>query len=442
MAKAVRGDSKNAEVQAIAITGFKSLLTRQRIELRPLTVLAGANSSGKSSLIQPLLLLKQTLDAPYDPGPLLLNGPNVRLTSADQLLARIPGKKAADRFVIEFETPRQSVELRFHRASGKKGLDIESNVIIEGQKKQVIQFDTDPTEVRNYLRKFGLPGTLTKETEVRVIRERSFLGLEIVLENRSISLPIFDTRAVLEPFISSIIHVPGLRGNPARTYGTTAVGDNFPGTFENYVASVVNHWKTEKDARLKELGNHLEKLGLTWKVEAKPIDDTQVELIVGRLPHARHGGASDLVSIADVGFGISQTLPVIVALLTAAPGQLVYLEQPEIHLHPRAQTAMAVILAEAARRGVKVVVETHSQLLLLGIQTLVARGELRPNQVKLHWVQRDQSGATQVTSADLDETGAFGDWPEDFADVQLQADNEYLKAAEAKLFSNAVIASE
>src|SRR5437763_1310294 len=66
----------------IWVAGYKSIVDEQRIEIRPLTILAGANSSGKSSIIQPLLLLKQTLEAAYDPGALLLNGPNVKFTSA------------------------------------------------------------------------------------------------------------------------------------------------------------------------------------------------------------------------------------------------------------------------------------------------------------------------------------------------------------------------
>src|SRR5262249_14676481 len=70
----------------IGVAGFKSLSEEQSVEVRPLTILAGANSSGKSSMMQPLLLLKQTLEASYNPGTLLLNGPNVKFTSADQLL--------------------------------------------------------------------------------------------------------------------------------------------------------------------------------------------------------------------------------------------------------------------------------------------------------------------------------------------------------------------
>ena len=69
-------------------------------------------------------------------------------------------------------------------------------------------------------------------------------------------------------------------------------------------------------------------------------------------------------NIADVGFGVSQVLPVLVALRAADRGRLVYLEEPEIDLHPRAQTKLADILADAAKRGVRVVAETHSTLLL------------------------------------------------------------------------------
>jgi predicted ATPase len=109
---------------------------------------------------------------------------------------------------------------------------------------------------------------------------------------------------------------------------------------------------------------------------------------------------------------------------------LVYLEQPEIHLHPRAQVALAQMLANAANRGVQVIAETHSASLLLGVQTLVAEGKLAPDKVKLHWFSRREDGITDVTSANLDEGGAFGDWPEDFAEVALATESRYLDAAE------------
>jgi predicted ATPase len=186
------------------------------------------------------------------------------------------------------------------------------------------------------------------------------------------------------------------------------------------------------------LNEDLEALGLTWKVEAKSLNDAQVELRVGRLRKAKRGGGKDLVNIADVGFGVSQTLPVVVALRAANPGQLVYIEQPEIHLHPRAQVAMAEVLAKAAARGVRVVVETHSSLLLLAVQTLVAQGTLDSKLVKLNWFSRDDEGATHIHAAELDEAGRFGDWPEDFADVALEAEDRYLTAAERRLVEDGV----
>src|SRR6516164_3128959 len=90
--KATEQSQASAEPPAIAeiqVAGFKSISDEQKIEIRPLTILAGANSSGKSSMMQPLLLLKQTLEAPYDAGPILLNGPILKFTLADQLLSRI-----------------------------------------------------------------------------------------------------------------------------------------------------------------------------------------------------------------------------------------------------------------------------------------------------------------------------------------------------------------
>src|SRR4051812_18373001 len=87
-------------IAEIQVGGFKSISDEQRIEVRPLTILAGANSSGKSSIMQPVLLLKQTLEVAYDPGPLLLHGANARFTSTDQLLSRIGQGRSLDTFHV------------------------------------------------------------------------------------------------------------------------------------------------------------------------------------------------------------------------------------------------------------------------------------------------------------------------------------------------------
>ena len=432
---------KQQGITAITVQGYKSLYDECRLEIRPLTILAGANSSGKSSAMQPLLLLKQTIEASYDPGPLLLDGPNVRFTSASQLLSRLPSRSRPASFRITLGlTGDRSLRLSY-TSQLKRGFVIGEMTYSDGKEAVTLRpgmghddiMSLLPDELR-YLYD-NIAKSEKRKPKWSVGRTRCFL--ELWLEAAAAQkggpgltkLAGFSPCGGFEAQIREVIHVPGLRGNPERTYKTTAVGSVFPGTFETYVASVVSHWQLAKGPLIGKLREHLETLGLTWKVEARPIDETQVELRVGRLLHGVRGGARDLVSIADVGFGVSQALPVVVSLLAATPGELVYLEQPELHLHPRAQTALVELLADAARRGAKVVAETHSPLLLLGVQSLVAEG-FPAELVKLYWFQRGKDGRTKVTGADLDSAGGFGDWPQDFGDVELKAESRYLDAAE------------
>ncbi len=98
-------------ISRIAVSGFKSIQKKQEIELRPLTILAGANSSGKSSMIQLLLLLKQTLEAPYDPGPLLLRGPNVEFSEAKQMFFHTAAFSKSPLIELEIQIDRTRLRL-------------------------------------------------------------------------------------------------------------------------------------------------------------------------------------------------------------------------------------------------------------------------------------------------------------------------------------------
>lgn len=432
--------SQPKAISAISVRGFKSLRDQSTIELRPLTILAGANSSGKSSILQPALLLKQTLEAPYDPGPLLLSDSHVRFTSAEQMLTRLSARERAREFSVEVAVDEGSVATGSTFRPVVRGHDFE---LVETSHRQgSLSYELTPGMKSSELKE--LVDDLTerasgKRLSLRIVggtwevrRRRCFLEIGASSDLIRYEIEAFDTLAETAAALEGILHVPGLRGNPTRTYKTSAVGRNFPGTFENYVASVISSWQEREDPRLSQLGDALCRLGLTSKVRAHPHDATQAEIRVGRLPRSRRG-AQDLVNIADVGFGVSQSLPVVVALLTARPGQLVYLEQPEIHLHPRAQVALADILVEAAQRGVIVVAETHSALLLLALQTRVAQGRIDPELIRLNWFRRRDNGVTEITSGQLDESGAYGDWPEDFGAVIMEAESRYLDAAEAVL---------
>ena len=424
-------------ITKITVGGYKSIAQEQSIEIRPLTILAGANSSGKSSIMQPLLLMKQTLEVPFDPGAFWLDGPNVKFTSSTQILSSIAGVDAVDiaiwigeegiGFVFRKHPAGFVVEslTRLTKLSHSPALRFEPEMTHEQIMSMMAPDSEAGADIAKICDHFGLRLYMTQERCFLRIAAHNKTGVDVAIPE------LFFTIAATESVLRESIHIPGLRGNPERSYPVTAVNERFPGTFENYTASIVAQWQSDKQFnKLSALRQALIILGLTNAVSAEPINDTQVEIRVGR---TLQSGSEDMVSIADVGIGVSQTLPVLVALLAAKPGQLVYLEQPEIHLHPRAQTAMAQVLADAAMRGVRVVAETHSSLLLLGIQTLVAEGKLPPELVKLHWFERGDDGATTIRSADLDEGGAFGDWPEDFGDVSLNAQDRFLDAAEKHL---------
>lgn len=422
----------NLPLRGLGVRGFKSIGSFQQLDIRPLTVLAGANSSGKSAIMQALLLLKQTLEAPFDPGSLLLNGPILDFTSADQLLSDLPGQKPKKTFSVRLVfAPSSYLGLEFKRGDRgfttirqKHSVDGSVETVRPGMPaKELVELA--PEEFRKGLGK--MLGTSSGAETWGVASERCFLRL--ALWGRTLPSHVLDGPCLMQGDNAArrLIYLPGLRGGPERNYPVTAVEATFPGAFQNYTASVIAQWQDESQtATLSQVGEYLKLLGLTWKVKARPVNDAQVELLVGRLPKPTRGGAHDLVNIADVGLGVSQILPVVVALTVAEPGQVVYLEQPEIHLHPRAQHLLAQVLADAAKRGVITVVETHSKLLLLGIQSLVAKTELNPDLVSLNWFQRDAVGATKVTAAELDGCGRFGDWPEDFDDVSLEAESEYL----------------
>ena len=419
--KVAKGRGKGSGVPrrplTLSVRGFKSLRDRVEVELRPLTLLSGRNSSGKSSLMQPLLLLKQTAEASFDYGPLRLDGPNVHFSEAQQLFWQ--GKSKRDH-ATEFGIAIERCEFVF--GQGRTGLVLD---------RVEIQPETPETGEPMILREGAefenemFPGALLVRRQFLLVGSLTGHGnFREIIPGEESSASFLATR---------LVHVPGLRGNPERAYPfTAAAGGHFPGPFPPYTASVIADWMNKKDERLPTVAEQLRELGLTWKIEARRLGDTRLELRVARTYEPQRGGAKDLVNVADVGFGVSQVLPVLVALLVAKKGDIVHIEQPEIHLHPAAQARLAKPLAAAAKRGVIVVAETHSPLLLRAVQQLVADGTLPARDVALHWFRRDDSGATQVTTAELHADGTYGDWPEDFASTEMDVEMQLLAAMAGK----------
>lgn len=441
-------------ISSISISGFKSFAESTELELADLTVLAGANSSGKSSALQPLLLLKQTLELQHETDTLHIAGPNVRFTHSYQFLS-----DAGARYFRDFEIGvRQGLNkttwsFRFGYRNYWGGLVLKSvTQETEGQAPFVLKPRLRAPERSAIFRAIKKAGKSyvwrgAKSSDVTIKQRRIFLEASIRRAAKGSSTVSVETvfggeDLQLSLAIRNLIHVPALRGNPARNYPRATAGSAFPGRFDDYVASIIHQWEQTEDQRFKELGKNLEELGLASDLSTMPTDETSIQLRVGRLPvHKRSAKLAaklrrrsqrvrQFVDVSDVGFGVSQVLPVLVALLAARPGQSVYIEQPEIHLHPTAQGLLAQVICRASKRGVRVIIETHSEQLLLGLQTVIAEKAIEANKVLMHWFSRDpETGTTQVNSVVPDSAGSFGRWPVDFGSENLKAQNRYLTAA-------------
>jgi predicted ATPase len=128
----------------------------------------------------------------------------------------------------------------------------------------------------------------------------------------------------------------------------------------------------------------------------------------------RRNSKAPEVLITDVGFGVSQILPVLVLCYYAPEGSTLILEQPEIHLHPRVQAGLADVLIDAAKtRGVQIIVESHSEHLLRRLQRRIAEERLSTEETALYFAAT-RDGQSQLTTLDLDLFGTIKNWPEGF----------------------------
>jgi len=378
--------------------------------------------------------MKQTLESATDYGALRLDGDNVSLTSATQLLSISQNGEQTDTLTIEIELADRSKFKNTFKKSLNEPIKLIETVYFYRQDEDIMKevkcsIDMNTSQIFPLLPQ--VIKLLYKSDVHRFISIRYFCFIIFALypdEKVPQIMPMYDSYIWFAPKIQAVIYVQGFR-SLERVLPVTGVGQNFSGDFVKYVASLIHSWQESKCGKLEKLNADLVNLKLAKKIEANIINDTQIELKVSRTMDS-----DDMVNIVDVGSGVSQILPVLVALVVAEPDQLVYLEEPEIHLHPLAQANLGEIIVNAANRGVRVVLETHSDLLLRRIQSLVAEDKIAPDKAILHWFSRDEAGFTKIISTALNETGAYdnSDFPLDFTDVFLDEEGRYLDAASAK----------
>jgi predicted ATPase len=347
------------------------------LELGALTLLSGLNGMGKSSVLQAMLLLRQS----YQQGQgeswasgLALNGDLVCIGTARDALY-----DAAQEDKIGFE-------LHFdNNAIGiwEFAYDSESDVLslISVPVDSSIQRSSLFTDSFQYLQAERLgPRTAFKMSDFQVRQHRQL----------------------------------GTNGEFTPHFLSTFRDDQIPNTDLSH-----------PNARSLTLLSQVE----AWLGEVSP----------GTKIHINESRGIDLVSLqysfglskeyraTNVGFGITYTLPIIVAALSAKPGTLLLIENPEAHLHPRGQSKMGYLLARTAAQGVQIILETHSDHVLNGIRLAVHNGKLDPESVYLHFFQQNEAQneiSSKVVSPKINRRGRINTWPSGFFDewdINLEA---------------------
>lgn len=329
------------------------------ISFGKITVFFGRNSSGKTSLLQALLLLKQSAEHD-DPASVLL----------------FKGKNA----LVDLDS--------FHNVIHE--CDVNKNLVFE-----LVGSD-------NKHKKYTLKNELAYSKEL-------FLYAKDVDKNKH----FFQTFKMI--FSSNIHFISSIRNKPKRLYELEGTKVSKLGMRGERFVEALHSSEVETGIDLQQkIAESLQRLGLleSFRIE-ELLDGRLLRVLVKRFKNGPE------VPLTDVGFGVSQVLPILVLCYTAKEGSIIILEQPEIHLHPAAQSALAGELVRfAAERNLQFIIESHSEAFLRRFRLLLAKQTFEenftPEDLKLYFCEQDEFGKGQLDLLELDEYGQLKNWPEDF----------------------------
>ncbi len=174
----------------------------------------------------------------------------------------------------------------------------------------------------------------------------------------------------------------------------------------------------ERNLGYKKRKRTLQAILAYWLQELRLIDEFRVEEIAGGSNlyrvRVRHGRSGSEALLTDVGFGVSQVLPILVLLYYVPENSIVILEQPEIYLHPRVQSGLGDVLINVMKaRKLQLIIENDSEHLLRRLQRRVAEGEMSPSETALYFCEMAE-GESRLTALDVDLYGNIRNWPKDF----------------------------
>ncbi len=419
-------------IRWLSLRNFRCWRGLEHLNLRPITILFGTNSSGKTALLHSLLMLKQTsesndrgLSLVYDGYAELGSfrdvvhghdesvtlGVDLHWASGTPFAPRDTMKPVADAWVryeaswrdddgVKLEGLRYRTNAGFVSVAMSRGDDGYASVAEAGAQEAT----------RRPGRPWPLPGPESCYALPKQVA-RDWPGLDLLEFNHQFEL-----------LMNRIHYLGPLRNYPRREYlwtgeAPTTLARDGAGTVEALLADARNGRgdgiDSAKPSLVQAASSWLNRFGLAGSFEVVPIGER------GRYYEVRlvtpDGKAKTL--LPDVGFGVSQVLPVIVQLHFVPEGSIVLLEQPEIHLHPGAAANLADLLLDVAeRRNLQLIIESHSEHLLTRLQRRIAEGEhpfATPEKVALYFC-RLHEGAAEARTVELNEMGEIVNWPDGF----------------------------
>ena len=435
-------------LKALNLTNFKAW-KKLKMPLGRITGIFGTNSSGKSSLLQFLLLLKQTKNA-TDRGLVLdFGGPGELVNMGGYRDVVNRGNEELD---IEWSLYwGLSDEVRIGDPSGPP-----TNVLMKGRNLRTkcciglsdtrlttrqlkyrfaeTDFSIEPRADRpreyllqshgrhemNFVRNRGRGWALPGPTKTHLFPSQA----QTFYKNTSF-LSVFETE--YETLMDGIFYLGPLREYPQREYRWSGaspvdVGSRGEHSVDAILAATSRNEKRNLQPRFRLMS--FQEMVAYWLQELELIHSFEIKEIAqgSNLYHAlvRANESSPETMLTDVGFGVSQVLPVLVLLYYVPDGSIVLMEQPEIHLHPSVQSGLAdVMLAVAKRRRIQIIVESHSEHLLRRFQRRAAEGNVPASHLKLYFVSND-NGVAKLNDLTLNEFGEIENWPDHFFGDEME----------------------
>lgn len=423
-------------IKKISLKNFKCF-KEVDLSLSPLTLLTGANSSGKSSFLHSILGFLQTEYFPFYLSP---NGKYVNMGSYEEIVFKHRTERQIEiSGVIENQTePGEDSRLEFTSRWDKNPVNdlpqlkylqilgdqydlrlFRENKYVLNLKIQSEEFDLSGLkkwfeEVENI--KKAKKKTLS-ETLID-IQDAKFRDLDELFKNLKVHLPlsISGIDPALETFREAdktFNYIGSFRQTPERTYYQKAKSNfKVDVSGEGYIDQILE-WEESNSPKFAQLNAIMQELELFSKIKSRKINGGRFELRV------QTNEKGIMASLTDVGFGISQFLPIIVADLQLPDDAILAVSQPEMHLHPKIQATLgSYFVKQVKTKGKQYLVETHSEYLLNRIRLAIVKGDIFPNEVALYYFENSPNG-TRIYKIDLTRDGQIKNAPEGFFDTYM-----------------------